>query len=78
MIFLCAETVLTGVSIIAAFGAAGLWLKASCVHIPDLLASNIDSAFQPIQRAAKFNAYAAGCAGVSAAMQSLLMILSFG
>lgn len=67
---------LTWASVITAIFAAFFWLWASRIRIPDLENSVIGSAFSPMQKASKLNAYAAGFAGVSALLQAALMMLS--
>ena len=67
---------LTWASVFTAILAAIFWLWASLIRIPDLLDSPMDSAFSPMKKASRLNAYAAACAGVSALLQAVLMMLT--
>ena len=62
-------------SVFTAILAAFFWLWASRIPIPDFRDSLIAEAFSPLQKASRLNAYAAACAGVSALLQAVLMIL---
>jgi hypothetical protein len=50
------------VGAIAALIAAGLWLYASLITVPD----NIDTIMDELRRISRWNAYAAGAAAVAA------------
>ena len=56
------NTVVAGVGAVAIVLAAGLWLWASLVPVPD----NIDTFIEALQRASRLNAYGAGAVAVAA------------
>ncbi len=62
------NTVVAGVGAVAIFLAAGLWLWASLVPVPD----NIDTFIEALQRASRLNAYSAGAAAVAALCATFL------
>ncbi len=62
------NTVVAGVGAAASLLAAGLWLWASLVSVPD----NIDTFIEALQRASRFNAYGAGAAAVAALCATFL------
>ena len=56
------DTVIKGFAVLAAIAAAGCWLYASLIPVPD----NIDTFIAELQRISRWNAYAAGTAAIGA------------
>ena len=56
------DQVIKGIAAAFAIAAAGCWLYASLIPVPD----NLDTIVAELQRISRWNAYAAGSAGLGA------------
>ena len=68
------NTIVAGVGVVASVLAAGLWLWASLVPVPD----NIDTFIDALQRASRLNAYGAAAAAVAALCAAFLFSRQVG
>jgi len=68
------EGVLQGTAAFFAIFAAVFWFISARVKIPDLGDWTFDKGAEPLQKAAKWNAWAAGCAGISALTQGGILL----
>jgi hypothetical protein len=68
----------SGVSIVFALGAAGLWGWSAFVNLPVIgsawgAIANLDTFYAALKRVARLNGAAAGCAFVSAIAQAIAL-----